>query len=350
MPRGKGLLGVLAFIGIITIFWSIADWITALALPSLSNESYFKQLIPVLLGFILLGLFGGLIGRIFGRKRMNGFYPIIDAIRQISSGNFKVKLDVYPGPPHHPFTELTSSINDMAKELGEVEQMRQTFISNVSHEIQSPLTSIRGFAHALHNEKLTSEDRNRYLHIIETESTRLSKLSDNLLKLTSLESEHHPFTLKEYRLDQQIKQVILASEPQWLAKNITIDLDLEEISISADQELLSQVWTNILHNSIKFTPDDGKIQITTRQKADEILITIRDTGIGISTEDQVHIFERFYKGDKSRNRTAGGSGLGLSIVKKIVELHKGNVEVSSTLGEGTTMSVTLPQNITPTEK
>ncbi|EKN71281.1 integral membrane sensor signal transduction histidine kinase [Neobacillus bataviensis LMG 21833] len=229
----------------------------------------------------------------------------------------------------------------MAKQLKEMEAMRQEFISNVSHEIQSPLTSIGGFAKALQYDELTNEERSHYLSIIETETYRLSKLSDNLLKLTSLESEHHPFERKSYRLDQQIRNIILASEPNWMEKELEIDVSLEKVQILADEDLMSQVWINLIHNSIKFTPSFGKIRIHLKNIDGKAIIKISDTGIGISKKDQVHIFERFFKADKARERSRGGSGLGLSIVKKITEMHNGTILVESEIEKGTTFTIVI---------
>jgi signal transduction histidine kinase len=223
-----------------------------------------------------------------------------------------------------------------------MEKMRQEFISNVSHEIQSPLTSISGFARALRDTRLSEEERAHYLDIIETESIRLSKMSDNLLKLTSLESEHHPFEPKRYRLDKQLRAVVLACEPLWLDKSIDMDVSLEEGEIDADPDLMNQVWGNLIHNSIKFTPRGGTIGVELQFRDGEAAVRISDTGIGIGEEDLPRIFERFYKADKSRNRAGGGSGLGLSIVKKIVDLHHGSIDVQSRPGEGTVFTVRLP--------
>jgi signal transduction histidine kinase len=171
---------------------------------------------------------------------------------------------------------------------------------------------------------------------------RLSRLSDNLLKLTSLESEHHPFDRRRYRLDRQLRSAVLACEPQWLEKSIEVEAELEEVEIEADHELLSQVWGNLLHNSIKFTPPGGSIRVRLTLEDGKAAVRIADTGIGIGEEDLPRIFERFYKADKSRNRAGGGSGLGLSIVKKIVDLHGGAIDVRSRPGEGTEFTVRLP--------
>jgi signal transduction histidine kinase len=303
------------------------------------------QVINSLLGLVLTGLIAGAVGR-FARKigwipEMNVFKPIIEALEKIARGDFSVRLENEIGD-HQMVGELARSVNKMALELDQMENMRQEFVSNVSHEIQSPLTSIRGFAQALENDQLSAEERHHYLGIIENESTRLSRLADDLLKLASLDSEHVKFEPKPYRLDKQIRSLILTCEPQWAGKEINFVVSLKEVSITADEDLLSQVWLNLIHNAIKFTPQGGEVKVSLALHADRIEFCISDTGIGISMEDQEHIFERFYKADKSRTRLKEGSGLGLSIVKKIVDMHKGAIEVKSQLGEGAAFVVSLP--------
>jgi two-component system phosphate regulon sensor histidine kinase PhoR len=230
----------------------------------------------------------------------------------------------------------------MAVELDQIENMRQEFISNVSHEIQSPLTSIRGFAQALEDDQHSPKERSHFLSIIQAESSRLSRITEDLLKLTSLESENARLEPKSYRLDKQIRDLILACEPQWVDKGINLDVSLNEVSITADEDLLSQVGTNLIHNSIKFTPQDGQVSVGLCQQGDQIEFRISDTGPGISAEDQERVFERFYKADKARTRSNGGSGLDLSIAKKIVEMHKGSIHLESKLGQGTTFKISLP--------
>jgi signal transduction histidine kinase len=275
--------------------------------------------------------------------RLGLFGPIVQALERIAKGDFSIRLD--ETDPRHEgsvINALVKSVNQMALELNQMEAVRQEFISNVSHEIQSPLTSIRGFARALHNETLSPEERSHYLNIIETESMRLSKLSDNLLKLASLESANMKFEPKPYRLDKQIRTLILACEPQWTEKGIDMDVSADEVSIIADEDLLSQVWVNLIHNSLKFTPAGGKVCVALHQQDGHIEFKITDTGIGIAEEDQARVFERFYKADQSRERSKGGSGLGLSIAKKIVEMHHGTIGVQSKLGAGATFTVLLP--------
>ncbi|QGQ97376.1 sensor histidine kinase [Paenibacillus psychroresistens] len=338
----RGILGIIAVFSYILICWTLAYYLTPHLYDWLNKHPhpFAKQLINSVLGFFLFGLTITIIGSLTAPKRMAGLKVIIDGIRQIAKGNFAVQL-----PVNHrgdPFTEIVTSINNMALELSQMEQMRQEFISNVSHEIQSPLTSISGFAKVLQNSELDHLERVHYLSIIEAESLRLAKLSENLLKLTSLESEHHPFEIKRYRLDKQLRNLILACEPLWVDKGIEMDIDLEDIHIHADEDLMSQVWVNLIHNSIKFTPQNGAIQISAHKQLNDVIIKIKDTGLGIAEEDLAFIFDRFYKADKSRNRSTTGSGLGLSIVKKIINMHQGTIQAESHLGEWTEMTLKLP--------
>jgi signal transduction histidine kinase len=298
-----------------------------------------------MLGLFLTGMLIGTAGKV-ARSRgwipeMNVFAPILDALERIARGDFSVRL-TNEFQDNQMVSTLANSVNKMALELNQMETMRQEFISNVSHEIQSPLTSIRGFARALENDHLSAEERHHYLNIIEDESTRLSRITEDLLKLAALESEQLQFEPKPYRLDKQIRNLILACEPQWLSKSIHMDVYLEELTVTADEDLLSQVWINLIHNSIKFTLESGAVKMDLFADGDRVIFRISDTGIGISEEDQSRIFERFYKADQSRARTKEGSGLGLSIVKKIIDLHKGTIEVQSEINRGTIFIVSLP--------
>ena len=277
-------------------------------------------------------------GKKHGWLQDSFFMVASDAMSRIARGDFSVFLDPKEFGEQR---ELVDSINTMAKELGSMETLRQDFVSNVSHEIQSPLTSIGGYATLLENDALTPAQRKHYLTIIKAESARLSKLSSNLLKLSSLDSGVAPLSVIQFRLDKQLQSAVILLDPQWSEKNISITAELDKVIVSADKELLSQVWINLLHNAIKFTPEGGTIHITLTTNDGKTICAIADNGTGISPEDQSYIFERFYKVDKSRDRSLGGNGLGLSLVKKIVELHGGIVSVESEKGKGTTLIVTL---------
>ncbi|MBN3523647.1 sensor histidine kinase [Paenibacillus apiarius] len=267
------------------------------------------------------------------------------ATKQIAGGDFNVKLNI---KQKGELGTLARSFEDMMHDLRQLEQMRRDFVSNVSHEVQSPLTSISGYALALKQVDLADNERSRYLDIIIAEADRMSKMSDNLLKLSLLESQSQQLRLVTFSLDEQIRRVIVALQPQWSARNIRFELNMKAVSIMADHDQLNQVWTNILGNSIKFSKDGGVIDVSIKQDIKNVTVRISDTGIGISFEDQKRIFERFFKADRSHSRKYGGSGMGLAIVKQIVSLHQGDIRVESEPGRGTTVMVTLPIT-TPTD-
>ncbi|MCB8817534.1 sensor histidine kinase [Desulfosporosinus shakirovi] len=264
---------------------------------------------------------------------------MFDALENMAQGNFNVQIE----KDNHGFLdELTERINIIAQGLGSMETLRQNFVADVSHEIQSPLTSISGYAALLENDALTHAERMHYIQIIQVESKRLSKLSANLLKLSSLDIGVTSLSLTKFRLDKQLQNISILLEPQWSKKNLLLEAELDKVTIYADEELLSQMWINLMHNAIKFTTEGGTIHIALTRDTEKISCTMADTGVGIAPEDQLHIFERFYKVDKSRDRTIGGNGLGLSMVRKIVELHGGKVTLESEIGKGSTFTVSLP--------
>lgn len=342
------MLLFIAVFAVLSLFWSLFYFLIGAAdrYFGTSLNPLLQHIVSSVLGILLFGMIMNLIGRFYQPKRITYFQAVIQAMRQMAKGNFKIDLNVplpAPGPhmKNNLFVQLVDSVHYMARELGQLEHVRQEFISNVSHEIQSPLTSIKGFATALENENLPKDKRRHYLQIIRTESDRLSKLSDNLLKLTSLENGRHPVTMVTYRLDRQIRQGLLRLEPQWRGKNLRMVIDLDPVDITADSDLIDQVWMNLLQNSIKFTPEGGTITVRLNLKKDEAIFSVSDTGIGIRKEDRIHLFERFYKADRSRTRNTGGSGLGLSIVKKIIDVHHGTIQIESEYKKGTMVTVGL---------
>jgi signal transduction histidine kinase len=350
-PGFLHILGrVVLLLAVLYISWGAAFYITkaVYARISWSPNELIDFFINTSLGFVFLFIFGMIVRRLSGDRNQHVFTEMIDALKRISQGDFHVNLDwgfgdrkERQGRPH-PYAQLANSINDMAANLKAMEELREEFISNVSHEIGSPLTSIIGFARALKDEHLDREQRDRYLTIIETECLRLSKLSENLMKLAVLDSERHPFHPFPYRLDKQLISLILACEPQWEAKHIEMTVEAGEVEVNADEDLMSQVWMNLLHNAIKFTPEGGSISVSLSHHGEQAVVRIADTGPGIDEQEQQRIFERFYKADKSRTRIVGGSGLGLSIAHKIIEMHRGTISVYSRPGEGAAFTVQLP--------
>ncbi|RJG24966.1 sensor histidine kinase [Paenibacillus thiaminolyticus] len=301
------------------------------------DNNLISRLILFTLAVVLAA--GSLCFLVAARYVVRPIKKMTEATKRMAKGDFSTKLS-FQGKDE--IGVLAASFNHMAQELGQMEQMRQDFVSSVSHEIQSPLTSIYGFSKALRNRVISEADQDRYLEIMMTECERLSRLSDNLLQLASLDSEHHPFAPRIYRLDEQLRQVIVAAEPQRADKALRLADRLEDVTIEADEDLMSLVWTNLIGNAIKFTPENGRITVSLARQDGKALVTIADTGIGMAEEDRARVFERFFKADKARRRNAGGSGLGLAIVKKVANLHQGTIRLDSEPGQGTTVSVTLP--------
>lgn len=269
--------------------------------------------------------------------------PIIkltQATKQIAKGKYNIHLNV---KLRDEIGELAKHFSQMANSLEQLEAMRQEFVSNVSHEIQSPLASIQGFSQALQSKNLSEDQRQHYLSIIESESRRMSQLSKQLLTLASLDKDKEILSKNIFDVAAQIKQVVFMTEWSWREKDLTVEMELPAAPIYADEQLLHQVWTNLIVNSIKFTENGGSISIKLIKKDNEYHIEIKDTGIGISQNDLPYIFNRFYKADKARSRKEAGSGLGLSITKKIVELHNGQIHVESQIGKGTTFHIYLPK-------
>lgn len=262
------------------------------------------------------------------------------ATQKIASGEYDIELDENR---KDEIGTLATNFQKMTKSIKELDQMRQEFVSNVSHEFQSPLSSIQGFSKTLQSENMSEEERKRYLKIIEGESKRMSSLCKQLLTLASLDKEEKVLQIKEFNLQKQIKDVIFMLEWKWREKDIAVEFDVPDITIQGDENLLHQVWSNIFTNSIKFSNDAGTIEFVVEELESSIMISISDNGIGMEKEEMDRIFDRFYKVDTARARNVEGSGLGLSIVQKIMELHKGNVSVYSMKGEGTTVQVELPK-------
>lgn len=261
------------------------------------------------------------------------------ATRRIAAGDFNVKLNI---KQKGELGTLARSFEEMMRDLQQLEQMRREFVTNVSHEVQSPLTSISGYALALKQMNIPEGERNRYLDIIISEAERMSKMSDSLLKLSLLESQSQQLQLTTFSLDEQIRRVIVALQPQWSARSISFELHLKAVRLTADHDQFNQVWTNLLGNSIKFSRDGGVISVSIKQDYKNVTVRISDTGIGILPEDQKRIFERFFKADRSHSRQYNGSGMGLAIVKQIVLLHQGDIRVESEPGRGASFIVTLP--------
>src|SRR5699024_1225179 len=238
---------------------------------------------------------------------------------------------------------LATDFQTMAESLSKTEEKRQEFVSNVSHEIQSPLTSINGFSQALREKEIPDELRDEYLQIIEKESKRLSLLGKQLLTLSFLDRDEEQSNWETFNIVDQLREVVQTLTYQWEEKEIVVELAVKDAYIYGDSKMLQQVWMNLISNAIAYTDKGGNILIQTEQTKQDVIISIQDSGVGIEAEHLPYIFERFYKVDAARVRTSNSTGLGLAIVKKIIDLHDATITVESEKGKGTTFICTFPK-------
>lgn len=271
------------------------------------------------------------------RKIVNPIKKITDATKKVASGDFTIELET---KRNDEIGELTHNFNKMVKELNSIECLQKDFINNVSHEIKTPISSIQGFAKLLEADDLSKEERKEYAEIIKEESDRLLYLSTNILKLAKLENQERIMNKTKFNIAEQIRRTISVLEPKWKEKNIKFNVSLKEQEFWGEKDLMYQVWMNIIENSIKFSKQDGQIDVKMKTNQDSVIVEIKDYGIGMEEEEAKKIFDRFYQVDKSH--TKPGAGLGMTIAKRIVELSGGKIEVTSKLNESTTFIVTLP--------
>ncbi len=265
---------------------------------------------------------------------------IINRINRLAAGDYKARI--MPGPfvgSHSTVQEFTESFNRMARELEGTEMLRSDFINNFSHEFKTPIVSIAGFAKILKTGTATAEEQREYLDIIESESLRLSQMATNVLNLTKVENQTVLTDISQFNLSEQIRSCILLLSPKWEKTQIEFALDFPEKTIQANEELLKQVWINLLDNAIKFSDDPGEVSVEIIENSGQISVAIGNHGPEIPIEKQGKIFRKFYQADESH--AAEGNGVGLAIVKRVVELHSGAVQIVSESGM-TTFTVTLP--------
>ena len=269
------------------------------------------------------------------KRMLRPISRLTEATRKVAEGDFSVRL---PVKRQDELGQLMENFNHMAQELQSIEYLQKDFISNVSHEFKTPIASIQGFATLLKSPETSEEERQEYTSIIIKESQRLSRLSQNLLRLSRLEYQQRLTADEPFSLDEQLRQTVLLLEPEWAPRGIKWLVNLESAVIRGDAELLQQVWINLLGNAIKFSPPDGEITLSL-YISDVVKVRIRDQGVGMDEATQARIFERFYQGDTSHAHE--GNGLGLPLAKRIIDLHGGNLRVKSAPGHGSTFTVEL---------
>jgi len=336
------MLVLLVFFVFVVLFVSIAisgAIVYFLIRASILQPFSEHRIIPVLLFILMVSLLIGTVISIFGGERiLRPMRKMMEATKEVASGNFNIRVDASGAKE---IDRLAESFNEMAKELSSIETLRTDFIGNISHEFKTPIVSIRGFARRLRKDTtLSEEQRNEYLDIIISESDRLTRLSSNVLLLSSLESTEKVLEKAPFYLDEQLRRTILLLEPQLQKKQLEVDVNVEKVEIVANEEMLQHLWINLLNNAIKFSPDGSVITIALRQNGDNVTVAVSDRGNGMDEEVKKRIFDKFYQGDKSR--ATEGNGLGLSLVKRILELDKGSIAVDSQPGKGTCFKVSIP--------
>lgn len=263
-----------------------------------------------------------------------------DAMRKVAGGDFTVRLDCTS--KIRDVREVYGSFNTMVKELGNTETLQTDFVSNVSHEFKTPINAIEGYASLLQDSQLTDEQKNAYIDKIIFNTRRLSDLVGNILLLSKVNNQTISLKASTFRLDEQVRQSILALESKWEKKEIEFDIDLDEIEYTGYENLLSHVWLNLIDNAVKFSPQNGQIRIRLKQLDGSVTFSIWDNGLSIPEADIGRIFNKFYQGDNSH--ASEGNGLGLALVRKIVAAAHGTINVTSSEDAGTEFVVALPNS------
>lgn len=269
-------------------------------------------------------------------------HMLIDKMNSLAAGDFKVRVKLSdPLKWYFGVEELENSFNVMAEQLENTEMFRKDFINNFSHEFKTPIVSIAGFAKLLKRGNLTEKQRAEYLDIIEEESLRLSTMATNVLNLTKVENQTILTDISYFNLSEQLRNCVLLLEAKWSKKNIDFEIEFDEYMFSANEELLKQVWINLIDNAIKFSPERETIELLIKDEEDAITVSVANKGSEITPEQQKRIFNKFYQADESHS--SEGNGVGLALVKSIVELHEGVVSVSSE-NNITVFTVELPKS------
>ena len=305
------------------------------------NEVKYASVI-ILGNMLLMALLFGVVDsirRYFTVKRP--VKRIEKGIERIIGGDFHIEIPYsYGEGSDNEFDQIITGLNKMAKELGSVEMLRTDFISNVSHEMKTPLAVIQNYGTLLQTPGLSEEKRVEYAKAINDQTRRMSSLITNILKLNKLENQQIYPNVKKYDLGEQLCECMLAFESDWERKDIEIDADLaEDVVVNADPEMMSLVWNNLLSNAIKFTENGGTVGLYLKTEADQAIVQVKDTGCGMSADTGRNIFNKFYQGDTSH--ATEGNGLGLALVKRVIDISGATISVSSKLGEGSTFTVIM---------
>ena len=295
--------------------------------------------IPIFVWAILFSVVvGGAVTNYITHSFIDPITCLGKAMKEVAGGNFHVAMQ--SDSKLKEVRDIYESFNRMVKELGNTETLQTDFISSVSHEFKTPINAIEGYASLLQDHHQSPEEQETYIEKILFNTRRLSTLTGNILLLSKINNQSIRPQRTVFRLDEQIRQAIVALEQKWTEKNIDFDVELDKVTYSGYESLLLHVWSNLIDNAIKFDPPGGMICLRLRQADDEAVFTIDDNGPGIAPEEQERIFHKFYQRDSSREMS--GNGLGLALVKQIVEFSGGTVSVENLPEAGCRFTVRLP--------
>lgn len=265
---------------------------------------------------------------------------ITDATEKFMKGDFSVRISPMQGAGSEGFNQIIIAINSMAQELSGIETLRTDFVSNVSHEMKTPLSVMQNYGTLLQGAELSQEKRIEYAKGVTDASRRMADMMTNILKLNRLENQQIFPKMEVFDLGEQLCGCLLQYESVWEKANIEIETDIaEDVKVKADAELLSLVWNNLFSNAFKFTEAGGTVSVSLAATSHHAIVKVRDTGCGMTPEIGAHIFEKFYQGDTSHSTQ--GNGLGLALVKRVVDIMQGEINVESTVGKGTTFTVKI---------
>lgn len=303
------------------------------------GASYELGLATLISMFAVSAVLSALISYFMGRRILSPMVKLSHASEEVARGNFDVAVS--DSSKLEEVQTTFRNFNAMVRELNSIAVLSNDFVANVSHEFKTPLTAIEGYTMLLQDRELSQGEREEYLDKILHHTRRLSILVENILMLSKIESKSLSGEVSVFRLDEQIRQAVVLLEPRWAEKNLSFDVKLDEISFRGCEGLLHHVWGNLLSNAIKASPPDGVITLRLLEQKDCIVFSVSDSGCGMSDEVQERIFEKFYQADSSHK--SEGNGLGLPLVKRIVELCQGIVEVESSPEKGATFRIILPK-------
>lgn len=321
----------------------IVDGQTALVSPAPANALASQTTLRWLINALLMFAIGLPAMWILAMGISRPIVALTQAAGRVAKGDFSAKVPLRRQTKKRPYDEveeLSATFNRMTDELKSIEYLRKDFTSSVSHEIKSPIASISGYAQLLSDETLDAATRQAYTRSIGESCAQLSRLSDNLLRITRLESGKRKPLAEPFALDEQLRRTVAAMMPEFRRRGLQLIVDLQPARIVSDRELLEQVWQNLLRNAVKFTPAGGTVMLTLSRREETLCVRIADTGIGIPENALPHLFEKFFQADGSHHTE--GSGLGLSLVKRILDACGGEIAVESQLGQGSAFTVTLP--------